>query len=50
MLGLTDRGSLEIGKRADVLVLNAATRRVAMTMAGGRVSYMSGEIAARLVA
>ena len=50
VLGLTDRGSLDIGKRADVLVLDASTRRVAMTMAGGRVSYMSGEIAMRFVA
>ena len=50
VLGLTDRGSLDIGKRADVLVLDTSTRRVAMTMAGGRVSYMSGEIAMRFVA
>jgi len=37
------------GKRADLLVLDAQTRRVALTMSGGRVSYMSGEIAARFL-
>jgi alpha-D-ribose 1-methylphosphonate 5-triphosphate diphosphatase len=50
VLGLTDRGTLEPGKRADLVVLDAKTRRVAMTMAGGRVSYMSGDIAARFTA
>jgi len=49
VLGLTDRGTLEPGKRADLVVLDARTRRVAMTMAGGRVSYMSGDIAARFL-
>lgn len=49
VLGLTDRGDLGHGKRADLVVLDAITRRVAMTMAGGRISYMSGDIAARFV-
>ena len=50
VLGLTDRGDLSLGKRADLVVLDAKTRRVAMTMAGGRVSYMSGDIAMRFTA
>jgi len=50
VLGLVDRGTLEAGMRADLVVLDAQTRRVAMTMAGGRVSYLSGDIAARLTA
>lgn len=49
VLGLSDRGEIATGKRADLLVLDAQTRRVAMTMAGGRVSYMTGDIAARFV-
>ena len=49
VLGLSDRGEIATGKRADLLVLDAQTRRVAMTMAGGRVSYMSGDIAARFL-
>jgi alpha-D-ribose 1-methylphosphonate 5-triphosphate diphosphatase len=32
------------------VVLDAKTRRVAMTMSGGRVSYMSGDIAQRFTA
>ena len=48
-LGLDDRGVLQAGKRADLVVLDGADR-VAMTVSGGRVSYLSGDIAARLVA
>ena len=48
-LGLEDRGVLQAGKRADLVVLDGADR-VAMTVSGGRVSYLSGDIAARLVA
>ena len=48
-LGLSDRGVIATGKRADLLVLDAQTRRVALTMSGGRVSYMSGDIAARFL-
>ena len=47
MLGLEDRGVLEPGKRADIVVLDKRTRRVAATFAQGRVSYMAGEIAER---
>ena len=47
MLGLEDRGVLEPGKRADIIVLDKRTRRVAATFAQGRVSYMAGEIAER---
>lgn len=50
VLGLTDRGTLAPGKRADLLVLEADTGRVAATFAAGRVSYMSGAIAERFVA
>lgn len=49
VLGLADRGDLSPGKRADLVVLDMATRRVAATVAAGRVSYMSGEAAARFV-
>ncbi len=49
VLGKTDRGELAPGKRADLVILDAKTHRVAATMAGGRVSYMSGDIASRFV-
>jgi alpha-D-ribose 1-methylphosphonate 5-triphosphate diphosphatase len=49
LLGLEDRGVLAPGKRADFVVLEADTRRLAMTVSGGRVSYLSGDVAARLI-
>lgn len=50
VLGLADRGMLVPGKRADLVVLDAQTERVAATMVQGRFSYVSGDIAERLVA
>ncbi len=49
VLGLPDRGTLTPGKRADLVILEAATRRVAATISGGRISYMAGDVAARFV-
>ncbi|WP_037308511.1 alpha-D-ribose 1-methylphosphonate 5-triphosphate diphosphatase [Ruegeria halocynthiae] len=49
VLGLRDRGTLAPGQRADLVILDADTHRVSATLAGGRVSYMSGDIAARFV-
>ena len=47
VLGLEDRGVLAPGKRADLVVLEAESGRVAATFAGGRVSYMAGDLAER---
>ena len=47
VLGLKDRGVLAPGQRADVLILEKDSQRVAATLSAGRVSYMSGDIAAR---
>lgn len=47
LLGLNDRGALVPGKRADFVILEKESRRIAATFAGGRVSYMSGAIADR---
>lgn len=49
MLGYDDRGTLEDGKRADLVVLNAKTRMIEATLASGRVSWMSGGAAARFL-
>ncbi len=50
VLGLQDRGTLAPGQRADLVILDAKTHRVATTMAAGRISYMAGDIAARFLA
>ena len=50
LMGLEDRGRLEAGLRADLVMLDARTRRVAATMAGGRFSYLNGDIAGRFIA
>ncbi|WP_116598439.1 alpha-D-ribose 1-methylphosphonate 5-triphosphate diphosphatase [Primorskyibacter marinus] len=50
VLGLTDRGALEDGKRADILVLEADTRRVGAVISGGHIAYLTGRIAARFLA
>ncbi|MGB7241256.1 MAG: alpha-D-ribose 1-methylphosphonate 5-triphosphate diphosphatase [Sulfitobacter sp.] len=48
-LGLTDRGVLAPGKRADIVILDAKTNAVSATIAGGRLSYLSGDIAPRFI-
>jgi alpha-D-ribose 1-methylphosphonate 5-triphosphate diphosphatase len=49
-LGLHDRGKLAPGLRADVVILDAQTHRVAATLCAGRFSYLAGDIAERLLA
>ncbi len=49
VLGLRDRGTLEVNKRADLVILDAQDQ-VAATLSGGCVSYMNGAIAARFLA
>lgn len=49
ILGLADRGSLAPGKRADLIILDAATRRIEATLSGGQVTYLTGDTAARLI-
>ena len=48
-LGLRDRGVLQAGKRADIVVLDDQDR-VALTLSGGVVSYLRGDVAARFLA
>lgn len=48
LLGLTDRGVLLPGKRADLVILDADDQ-VAATLSGGRVSHMRGDVAERFV-
>ena len=49
ILGLSDRGKLNDGMRADVLVEEIATGRIAATISAGRVTYLQGSFAERLL-
>lgn len=49
LLGLTDRGEIVTGKRADLVLLDARSHKVAATIAGGRIAYLSGDIAGRVL-
>ena len=48
ILGLSDRGVIDYGKRADLVVINAQTQAVEMTVSAGRVAYLAGEVAHRM--
>ncbi|WP_071675353.1 amidohydrolase family protein [Nioella nitratireducens] len=49
IMGLTDRGTLDHGKRADIVVMNPATRRVEATIAAGQLTFATGMAAQRLL-
>ncbi|GLS86610.1 alpha-D-ribose 1-methylphosphonate 5-triphosphate diphosphatase [Cypionkella aquatica] len=49
IMRLTDRGRLEPGLRADMVVINAETRGIEATITAGRLSYLAGEAARRFV-
>lgn len=50
ILRLADRGRLDPGKRADLVIVNAATREVEATITGGRLTWLSGEAGRRFLA
>ncbi len=49
VLGLQDRGAIVPGFRADLLVLEAHSRKVAAVFSAGRVSFMNGDVAGRMM-
>lgn len=46
--GLSDRGVIAPGKRADIVLVDAAGPRVVATIAAGRIAHLTSEGAARL--
>ena len=46
--GLTDRGTIEPGKRADLVIVNPATSRAVATIVGGRVAHVTAEGSRRI--
>jgi alpha-D-ribose 1-methylphosphonate 5-triphosphate diphosphatase len=49
IMGLVDRGQLSFGHRADLIIEHQETHRIAATIAGGQVTYLNGELGARLI-
>lgn len=50
VLRMADRGRVAEGLRADLVVVDRETREIAATIAGGRLSHLSGRVAARFMA
>ncbi len=46
--GLTDRGSIAAGKRADIVAIDPATSRAVLTVARGRIAHISAAGSSRL--
>ncbi len=49
IMGLSDRGRLAPGQRADLVILNPTTRRIEGTVTCGKVAFASGQVAQRLL-
>ena len=49
IFGLTDRGRIAPGLRADFVVVHAESRRIEATISAGRIAFLSGALAGRLV-
>jgi alpha-D-ribose 1-methylphosphonate 5-triphosphate diphosphatase len=46
--GLTDRGTIEVGKRADLVLIEPMERRLVATIANGRLAHLTADGAGRL--
>jgi len=49
-LGLSDRGDIAEGLRADLVLINKSTRRIEATIAAGRLAYLAGPVVTRFFA
>ena len=50
ILRLPDRGVVDYGRRADLVVVNAETRLIEATISNGRIAHLAGDAARRFVA
>ncbi len=49
ILRMADRGRLDPGLRADIVIINAETRVIEATICGGRLTYLAGEAGRRFM-
>jgi alpha-D-ribose 1-methylphosphonate 5-triphosphate diphosphatase len=49
IMRMPDRGRLDPGMRADLVVLNADTKQIEATLCGGRLAYLAGEAGRRFM-
>ena len=49
ILGLTDRGRLEPGNRADLIAIDPRTGRVCLTLVAGQIAHLSAPLAERFM-
>ncbi|MGH1355043.1 MAG: alpha-D-ribose 1-methylphosphonate 5-triphosphate diphosphatase [Thalassovita sp.] len=49
IMRLPDRGVIDYGKRADLVVVNKRTQAIEATIARGRLTYLAGEAAQRFI-
>ncbi|MBO9475549.1 alpha-D-ribose 1-methylphosphonate 5-triphosphate diphosphatase [Shimia sp. R10_1] len=47
IMDMTDRGTLAPGQRADIVIVHPDTHAIEGTIAGGRISHLSGDVAHR---
>lgn len=49
ILRMPDRGTIDYGRRADLVVINTETRAVEATICGGRITHLAGAAALRFL-
>ena len=49
VMGLHDRGEIALGRRADLVVVHAASRKIEATICAGRLTHLSGQAALRFM-
>lgn len=49
VMGLHDRGEIALGRRADLVVVHAANRKIEATICAGRLTHLSGQAALRFM-
>ena len=48
VMGWADRGVIAAGQRADLVAIHAESRRIEMTLSAGRITHLTGGLAARI--